>query len=512
MQLRSLTFLLILSFSLFGSGCGNDDEPDMTVECGGFGELHNGHCDCDDGYEHAAGNDLLCVTKTEECGGHGELHDDHCDCDAGYKTATDNKLLCVADKEECGGHGHLHDGHCDCDDGYKPAADNELLCIADAEPKPTPIGRLLVADGNEGRVVVVDLKMGKAIASLATNGPARVYANSNNTRGFAVQNSAGAVQGIEPGLRFVSHGDHYDAEVSAPAVLEEVAVSCERPVHWVAHDGHAATFCDGDGMLHVFEDEGTQQTFDITSYSSGRAHHGVGLVSFGHVLLSMPNTKDEMDALPIGVRALSLAGDEVSVFDSCSKLHGEVSIPGHVCFGCADGVMCISKNAEGTLESKKIANPEGAAEGVRVGRFAAAGDVLVGNWGNDLTIIDPANGTLKPLAVGEAYLAFKVTHDGEHVIVLTDSGKIQKIHLADGDVEATHDLIPAFTREAGHGQLRPNMLLADDYAYVVDPRNSEVYEVDLSTLELSERSIELEEGNYHSLALVATYPEDGHDH
>lgn len=97
------------------------------------------------------------VSKVIACGGHGQLHGDHCDCDSGYfgsglnclplpgtkvfsspvemNKVQDNNLETVTysgpesiekNPSECGGHGRLHGDHCDCNEGYFA---NKLHCL-----------------------------------------------------------------------------------------------------------------------------------------------------------------------------------------------------------------------------------------------------------------------------------------------------------------------------------------------------------------------------------------------
>ncbi len=413
-------------------------------------------------------------------------------------------------EHECSDHGELHNDHCDCDPGYEPDPDDELSCVLVAEDddpqRPAQQGRLLISDGAAGRVVVVDLKAGRVAATLATNGASRSYSSSGGDMGFAVQTGAGAVQVISPGLSYVDHGDHFDPVTSAPEVLSMPIVACDVPIHFVAHDEHAATFCDGDGILRVFDDTVASTDYEVTEFDSGRAHHGVGLVALGHVLLSMPNPKDEDDVLPVGVRALRFDGEEQFQFANCSLLHGEASTNEHVCFGCSDGVMCLSEGDDGEILSKKIAseNPE---EGVRVGSLVAKKSVMVGNWGDNLVTVEHASGTLEPISFGEPYLQFALTEDALHLILLADSGILYKLRLSDGEIVDSLELMPEFVREPGHGQLRPKFVLGSDVAYAIDPRHAEVFEIDLAAFELSPRQIELPEGEFHSLALVALPPE-----
>ena len=214
-------------------------------------------------------------------------------------------LACSGNDSTADDDEHHHDEMSDHDHDRDDDHDHDHDDDKDDHGSPVFSGRLLVSDGAVGRVVVIDLEQGKAIESLTTTGAARVYASSNGVRGFAVQGSEDAVQGIDPGIRYESHGDHFDVEKTTPRVLSELVVSCSRPVHFVPHHDYSAAFCDGDGMLHVFEDTSATSTYELMTFDSGRPHHGVGLAAFDRILVSNPNLDDEDDALPIGVRALN---------------------------------------------------------------------------------------------------------------------------------------------------------------------------------------------------------------
>jgi len=72
MGLAALPLLTLLSSPI---GCSDNDKAGQDKQA-------------DPSHEHG-----------EECGGHGELHGDHCDCDSGYETASDDETSCVASSE-----------------------------------------------------------------------------------------------------------------------------------------------------------------------------------------------------------------------------------------------------------------------------------------------------------------------------------------------------------------------------------------------------------------------------
>ena len=83
------------------------------------------------------------------------------------------------------------------------------------------------------------------------------------------------------------------------------------------------------------------------------------------------------------------------------------------------------------------------------------------------------------------------------------AGELRRVDLSTGETVASVMVLPNFEVEAGHGQLRPTFILSHAHAYVVDPRYPEIYEVDMEEFALTERRVTLDDGQYHSLALVA---------
>jgi hypothetical protein len=64
-----------LSFGCTDDGASTGDIGDAT-ECGGHGELHGDHCDCDPGYEYPDGDELTCVANDGNGGNNDDDDDD----------------------------------------------------------------------------------------------------------------------------------------------------------------------------------------------------------------------------------------------------------------------------------------------------------------------------------------------------------------------------------------------------------------------------------------------------
>ncbi|MGB0680969.1 MAG: hypothetical protein ACPGUV_15070, partial [Polyangiales bacterium] len=385
----------------------------------------------------------------------------------------------------------------------------EVLPAGAAHTGGTSRGRLLVADGAQDATALqlIDLDTAELLATLKVAGAARVYPSSDSRYGFAVQTSAGAVDAIEPGLLFIDHLDHFDLAQGDPAVIapDRFAIRCPRPIHFTAHEGWAAAFCDGDGKAYVFSERSVSSTLRMLDIDSGRAHHGAALTALGHVLVTLPNDANPNDALPVGVKAHDFQGTETARFEGCPALHGEASTDTHACFGCSDGILCLSRQGAGTLAATKIDNPPGTPLDLRVGTLAAGkqGSHFVGNFGADaLAFIDAQSGSLETLDIGQPVLKFAVTEDGSTLLALTADGQLHRIDIASRTITDSAALLPAFAVTPGHGQLRPTFALTYRRAYLVDPRNPAVLEFDLPDWALTGRNLSLPPGSYHSVAAV----------
>lgn len=394
------------------------------------------------------------------------------------------------------------------------------------EPEVT-MGRLLVADGTDAVVRVIDLDDGTVHGPIAIEAAARVYADPFARYGYAVQGSANRVHIVDSGVLFESHGDHYHIAKEAPSLLS-TRLDGDRPVHFVVHgeedtpsSWYAASFNDGSGILDVIQERSLSTTEPrIVHVPSGRPHHGVGLVVAGHVLLSLPDPEDATASLPIGVTARAVATpDEVEdTFDGCPGLHGEAAGHELVAFGCSDGVLFLEVHGDHFHEIKRE-YPGTVPDDVRVGTLAAAHDldVVIGNWSNEgLVVIDPhAEPHFTPIPIESPVLRFALDAHGEHLVVLTADGRLHALAPTTGEpLGEPIRVIDAFAVEPGHAQVRPTFTVGAERVFVVDPRVDEVIEVELEAWAI-ERRIEVG-GSPGSIAIFSVSPDfgehDGHEH
>jgi len=352
--------------------------------------------------------------------------------------------------------------------------------------------RLVVADGREALVHLLDVKSGEVIATYEVSSPARVYAGVDGTLAYAVQMDGNRVNVIDTGIRFEPHDDHYHLALADPALLDFV-LEGTRPIHFVAHDGMIAIFNDGDGTAAVFEESVVRGGGNATLIDSGRPHHGVAVPMEDVVLISLPDPNDAEATLPVGVSVRTLDGEEIAVFDNCPRLHGEASI-GHdaVAFGCADGVLIVERDGNG-WSSRKIDNPADNPNNARVGTlyYNERSGLLVGNFSREgIVLFDLEAGEMRPVRLPVPMWAFTWSeHDPHEVLALTIDGALHRIDGESGEILESLEVMDAFTlpQQGEHGVLRPLMIAAGDMAYISDPDAGAVIEVNLVEMAVERR-------------------------
>lgn len=385
------------------------------------------------------------------------------------------------------------------------------------------LGRLLIADGEASEVHVVDLDEGEVLDTFEVDGAARVKAATGSRYGYAVQRGSDLVSLIDSGVSFMSHVDHYHVDKGAPSLME-MTIEGSQPTHFVLQDGWGASFFDGTGAVRYFQERsisaGAPTFYDV---ETGRAHHGVAVVAFGHLFATVPDPDDEEAALPVGVSIRpATSPDEVEDMHlDCPGLHGEAANESRVAFGCSDGVL-VAEWHDDHFDVEKLDYPGEWAAGTRTGTLAAHHDaaMMVGNWSADagslgLMILDFEAATdadaFLTVPLDSHVLGFTFDRHGEHLLVLTADGHLHRLHADDGAPEGEPlEVMEAFEVEPGHGQVRPALTVGPDRAYIADPVAGHVLEVHLEDWEI-ERDFGVG-GKPHSLAVFSMSPDFGEEH
>lgn len=334
--------------------------------------------------------------------------------------------------------------------------------------------RLVVADAQAPVVYVLDLEEGKEIARFSVPAPARLYALPGGQYALAVHRESGHLSFLWGGLGLVDHGDHKDLRLEAPYVAATLATG-PKPTHVFAQGHHLAVFHDGDGTVALFDLRRLGLDWRYRQVATGQPDHGAPAV-LGDLLLvgGLGSGRVEVYTLE-GRRVLALP-------EACPRLHGEAVLGRFAAFGCQDGLLLVEAVGQG-VRARKLPNPPGSPEGARVGTLVAleGAGVFVGNFGQGLLLLHP-EGRLQAIPLPARPLRFLAEGEGA-VLVLTAEGRLHRVEPLEGKVGPG---LPVATPVA-QGAPSPALAVGRGMAYVADPAQGAVVEVDLETFQIQRR-------------------------
>lgn len=391
-----------------------------------------------------------------------------------------------------------------------PAADEEkhdhdedrLPSDLDAAELDAPAYRIFVADGEAGRVTVVDVETGDELEEVEITAPQEsptMFATTEDGRyGFAVMYDRNDVQAIDAGVWTMDHGDHshyYAAPVAALALYSGVS-----PSHVVAHGELTAIFYDGDGEYRVLT------RADIAEGSAGTAipvdapHHGVAVPwsEDRFVVTEYGETNRDESTLPPNVVVHDAAGKVVqSDFPACPELHGEAASAEAVSFACEDGILVLEEHGD-HFDGQKLEYPDDAGRAGTL-RTTEELDVLVGNYSDDvMLVIDPGEHSVTPLEIPAAFSTFAVTgHDDGAVLGLSADGSLHVVNVSSGAATTIADVVQPYAEDAEWTEPTPQLAVGPgSAAYVSEPATGQVHEVDLGSGKVS-RSLDVGGTPFH---------------
>lgn len=372
-------------------------------------------------------------------------------------------------------------------------------------PEPGRLGRLVVSDGEVGRLTVIDLDEGTLVSTFETVAPASLHAGPGRRFAYAHQSSAGLVQIIDSGIEISSHGDHEHVEITEP-VLSPFMLTGVAPVHFTHHDGQAVVFFDGAQptetspgvaahVVIVPEISLIQGMPESISIPLASAQHGVAVpVGNGLVVSSdVPAPTGAGNPLPNGVSVTDWDGNVLQTFDgSCMRLHGEVALSDdRIAFGCANHVLIVERaSASAPFTTRTLAYPDTR----RSGALAASRDgaFLLGNHAdenqNGIIRIDVATGDVREVAFDAKVSEFAIVPGlDDTLVVLTAGGALHVVETDAFDVVRTWQAVAPFT--VSHASPHPALAVADDLVFVSDPEGGAVLEFEIAHLEVGRRFV-----------------------
>ena len=369
----------------------------------------------------------------------------------------------------------------------------------DDEHAATPTGRLLIADGAEAVLSVVDLMTEEvdfgAFAVAAVN--ATVKNSPTHRYGIVLargpEDDDDRVHIFDGGVFLVEHGDHFDL-FTEPVTEHSLEIVEEAPIHYVNSFGWTAIFADTNGHVILINEEAltnAQGDYEPILLEAGPQHGAALVISEDHVVVTTKNPDDPNDPLPVGVEVWTFDGDVV--YDasnrSCPGMHGESHNEHGAAFGCVGGVLFLHAH-DGEYEHTFIANPPEMHEDARIGSvyghhhlehfFGSASYRGEDGWNSDgIWLIDVAFGTMTRV-YDDAVLGAVIGDHGEKLYLLGADGMLHALDAHDGELIASAEMVGA--SEAG----TPRMIAVGHNLFITDPSDGHVLMVDGESLEVVE--------------------------
>ncbi|WP_227716081.1 MULTISPECIES: hypothetical protein [unclassified Marinobacter] len=299
-------------------------------------------------------------------------------------------------------------------------------------------GRLALFDTDASQLKVLDLDNSEVLASMAVDGEApSLYASPGNRYAVAIQRGDDLVSFVDGGLYTEDHGDHMHDYADTPSMLS-LTLNDHKPTHYSSGEAEGVVFFDGgeaaSSKVTVFSDATLGSGATVASLPLDNNMHGVAKMIDGHLFVTYRDSSITDTTLPAAVERYHLDGSDFEFEErysqACPRLHGAAANAHSLGFGCSDGVLVIDLHEAG-YPASKLDNPEGLADGSRIGTVVANHDVeeLVGIAGDRLFVIHPESTTevYHELELGEGVgrLAQGFTTHGEVFYVLGDDGDLR---------------------------------------------------------------------------------------
>ena len=387
-------------------------------------------------------------------------------------------------------------------------------------------GRLLVADGVEAHLSVIDLSTdGVDSGTFEVAAPrSTVYPSPTHRYGIVLargpEDDDDRIHVFDGGIFLVEHGGHYDL-VQEPVSRHSLEIAEERPIHYANSHGWTAIFADAHGhaiLINEADLASSSGGYEPIVLEAGPQHGAALVISDEHVVITTKNP-DPDDSLPVGVEVRDFSGQVVydASNSSCPGQHGESHNEHGVAFGCIGGVLFLHTD-DGEYEHEFIANPPEMREDSRIGSvyghdhvehfFGRASYRDDQGFADDgIWLIDVDHSEMSQV-FDEASAGAVFSSDGELLYVIGADGVLHALDAHDGDLVATMDLV-----EPGDGG-NAAMTVIGEMLYVADPNGGHVLGVHLEHMEIEE---EWELGGApSSLAFLGVVdsggaPDQGHD-
>ncbi|MBO9042475.1 YncE family protein [Curtobacterium flaccumfaciens] len=288
---------------------------------------------------------------------------------------------------------------------------------------------------------------------------------------FLVTSDADRTTIVDGGSWTVDHGDH---------------------THYYAAEPRVVGTIDGGGRVAVHSSE----TMTTITWPDRAEAVVLDREALGQGEVDETARIDASVLLPMGEQLVAADGDTVRVLDAdgeatdaadaaetCTDPAGGIVTRAGAVVGCADGAVVVDDAGETSF----VDLPDGAerptAFAARAGRPTVAG--LAGTTG--FWLLDVRQGSWRLVPTERPLRAVVAVDDeDEHVVGVDDSGRVVVVTASTGKVATTTALI-----DTGADAPAPMLQLDAQRAYVADPSDGTVHEIDFADGARVARTIEL---------------------
>ncbi len=356
------------------------------------------------------------------------------------------------------------------------------------------VGRLLVGDGVEGKISLIDLETGAVDQDRFDLGSRAglIYTSHTGRFAVAVSSDANMAYVFDGGIFLEAHDDHFDLveEDSRKLALD---LSGDRPTHLHVSDEWTAIFYEGSGEVVLLDEHELEEHGD--SYVPLRMNvgpqHGAVVPMEGDlfaVTIKHPDYPGNPDArLPIGAEIRNLDGNVLYSAEGCDSLQGSAGNGHMAVFGCHGGVLVLDAHP-GEYSHVFIA-PDGVADDFQVTSVWGAHGLdhffaMGSSFG--LYIVEPEEETMELLFSATEDLRpiqVQLGHGGETLLVVMSDGELRVYDSHDGDLLASKTDFLATPVETGFWA-RPHLAVAPGAIFITDSVGGEVLQLDEHDLEV----------------------------
>ena len=362
-----------------------------------------------------------------------------------------------------------------------------------------PPGRLLIGDGEQGKLSVIDLETGDVEQDRFDLGSraGRIYSTTSGRYAIAVSSDANTAHVFDGGIYLEAHGDHFDL-VEADVRKLPIDLTGDRPSHTYVGGEWTTVYYDGSGDFalineHELEEEG--DSYVPVKMNAGANHGAVVPMEddLFAVTIQHPNyaQNPEEYRLPIGAEIWDLDGSVLHRAEGCPNLHGDAGNGHMAVFGCTGGVLMVEAH-DGHYEDAFIPAPAGSPEDFRLTSVwgyrgldhffalgSAVGLYIVDPEEEEMELLIPAADDLRPIQV-------HLGHGGKTLLVVMSNGELRMYDAHDGDLKASKDDFLATPVETGFWA-RPHLATAPGAVFITDSVGGEALQLDEHDLEVVRR-------------------------